>query len=308
MPSFRTSDASELLEPGLKAIFFNKFKRHPEEYTNYMNVLSSGRNFEEDLTFAGFGSVQEKAEGEPVPFEDPIQGALKRYTHAEYALGFRITRPMWMDDQYGKMKQMTQALAISFSDLVEVKAALLFNNATATTPEASLGADDKPLLATDHPLLGGGTWSNKPSVDADISYTAVQNGLINFENLTDHRGLKIRVRPEKVVVAPEFRFVAEEIFKQEAKPNSSDRDDNTVSNKGISVFVSHYFTDSDRWFLLSNPAVDGMAGHSLQFIWRERPIFETYDDKDTKDVKVNGYARFAYSFTEAFGVYGSTGG
>ncbi len=307
MPSFATSDASELLEPGLKEIFLNRFRRHPEEYPRWMNVLGSGRNFEEDLTFAGFGTVPEKSEGEPVDFEDPVEGALKRFTHKEYALGFRITRPMWTDDQYGKMRGMTSALAISAANLAEVQGAGILNNSTATTPEEALGADDLPLLSTAHTLLKGGTYSNRPSAFTDLSYVEVQNGMINFDELTDHAGIQILVKPEMCIVAPAFRFIGEEIFQQNAKPNTGDRDDNTVSNKGIELFVSHYLTDSDAWFLFSNPAVDGMAGHSIQFIWRERPIFETYDDKDTKDVKVNMYTRFSVGFTEAFGVYGSTG-
>lgn len=308
MPSFKTSDASELLEPGLKEIFLNRFRRHPEEYTRWMNVLGSGRNFEEDLTFAGFGTVPEKSEGEPVDFEDPIQGDLKRFTHKEYALGFRITRPMWTDDQYGKMRQMTSALAISSANLAEVQGASVLNNATVATTSETQGADGVALLSIAHPLLKGGTYSNRPTNGVDISYVEVQNAMINFDELTDHAGIQILVKPELAIVAPAFRFIAEEIFQQNAKPTTGDRDDNTVSNKGIDLFVSHYLTDTDAWFLLSNPAVDGMAGHSIQFIWRERPIFETYDDKDTKDVKVNMYARFATGFTEAFGVYGSPGG
>jgi phage major head subunit gpT-like protein len=306
MPAFKTSDAAELLEPGLKSIFLNRFRRFPEEYTRLLNVLGSQRNFEEDLTFAGFGTVPEKGEGVSVSFEDPIQGNTKRFTHKEFALGFRITRPMWMDDQYGKMRGMTSALGISFAHLAEVQGASPYNNATDTSAE-NLGADGVALLSTAHPLLGGGTFSNKPATDADISYTEVQNAMINFDGLTDHQGLEIMVQPRKVIVTPTFRFIAEEIFKQDAKPNTADRDDNTVSNKGIELMVSHYITDSDRWFMQSDPAVDGMAGHSIQYIWRERPIFETYDDKDTKDVKANGYARLSVGFTEAFGVYGSTG-
>lgn len=306
MPAFSTASASELLEPGLKSIFLNRFMRFPEEYSQWLNVLSSSRNFEEDLTFAAFGTVPQKYEGQPVDFEDPTQGNVKRITHKEYALGFRITRPMWMDDQYGKMKTMTGALAISFNHLAETRGASFLNNATGTSDEEYLGADDKALAATDHPLIGGGTYSNLAT--EDLSYTAVQDAYTHFEELTDHKGLPIRIVPRKVIVTPTFRFIAEEIFKQEAKPNSAERDDNTVSNKGLSMFVSHYISDSDLWAMLSDPAVDGNAGHSLQFIWRERPLFETYDDKDTKDVKVNGYARMGIGFTEAFGVYVSTGG
>jgi hypothetical protein len=201
---------------------------------------------------------------------------------------------------------MTSALAISFANLAEVQGASPYNNATATGAEF-LGADGVALLSTAHPLLGGGTFSNKPTTDADISYTEVQNALINFETLTDHRGLEIQVQPRKVIVAPAFRFVAEQIFKQDTEPDTANRNKNVVSNKGISVMVSHYMTDTDRWFIQSDAAVDGMAGHSLQFIWRERPIFETYDDKDTKDVKANGYCRLSVGFTEPFGIYGSTG-
>lgn len=305
MPAFTTAHASELLEPGLKSIFLNRFMRFPEEYSQLLNVLSSSRNFEEDLTFAGFGPVPEKNEGQAVTFEDPLQGNVKRISMKEFALGFRITRPMWMDDQYGKMKTLTSALAVAFGHLAEVQGASLYNNATSTTAEFLL-ADGKALAATDHPLLKGGTFSNLAT--ADLSYVEVQNAYTAFEELTDHASLPIRIVPKRLITTPTFRFVAEEIFKQEAKPNTADRDDNTISNKSIDMFVSHYITDSDLWVLQSNPAVDGDAGHSLQFIWREKPIFETYDDKDTKDIKVNGYARLGVGATEPFGIYVSTGG
>lgn len=99
MPAFTTAHAAELLAPGLKSIFLNRFMRFPEEYSQLLNVLSSSRNYEIDLTFAGFGSVPEKNEGQAVSFDDPIQGNKKQIDMVEFALGFRITRPMWMDDQ-----------------------------------------------------------------------------------------------------------------------------------------------------------------------------------------------------------------
>lgn len=307
MPPFTTANAAELLEPGLKEIYLNRFNRWEEEYSGWINVVPTEKNFEEYLTFAGFGLPVEKPEGSPVDFVDPIQGNLKRINHKSFAYGFRITREMWMDDLYGPMRQMTQALAVGTRHLPEVRAARILNNMTSTAAEFLL-ADGKALAATDHPLLGGGTFANTPSVQADISYTEVQNALIAFETLNDHMNLPVLVRPKTAIVSPTFRFIAEEIFKQESKPNTADRDDNTVSNKGVNLFVSHYLTDADEWAILSDPSVDGVAGHSLVFQWREKPIFEVYEDKDTKDVKVNMYCRLGVGAVEAFGFYGSTGG
>ena len=55
----------------------------------------------------------QKDEGAGIVYDDPVSGPTKRYTHLTYGMGFRVTREMWEDDLYGKMKKMPKALGRS---------------------------------------------------------------------------------------------------------------------------------------------------------------------------------------------------
>lgn len=302
MPPMQRSAFSNLLAPGLRKWIFESYKEYPEEYTGFVNIDSSKRQYEDDAVFSGIGAVPEKTEGNAFTYKDAVQNSTKRYTHKSYGLGYRITHEMYEDDLYNVMKKMTKALARSFRNLVEVQAAGILNN--ATTAGDTAGADGKALLATDHPLIeAGGTLANKPATDVDISYTAVQNGIINFHQLTDEQNMPMLLRPEKAIVHPNDQFKAMEIFGQEAKPNTADRDSNTVRKSGLSQFeISHYLTDTDRWFLVAPK-----GQHDAWFIWRERVSYDMFDDPETKDVKVAGYCRFSRGHTDWRGWYGSVG-
>lgn len=307
--TMRTGNFANLVKPPLREIFYETYEEVPQEFRTWANVIDLEGNYEDDLIVVGFGAVPAKVEGSPTTYADLAEGPTKRYTADPYGLGFRITRELWDDELHGVMKGGSKALGRSFRNLLDVTAAKMLNNATATG-SAYLGADGKALLATNHPRQGaGGTEANKPTTDVDISYTAVQTAIINFYELTDEQDLPIRKRPSLAIVGPNDMFKAAEIFKQEEKPNSADRDKNFVRNAaapgfGITkYFVSTFLTDTDLWFIFADK-----SEHSVNMVIKVEPEFDTSDDFDTGDVLVKGYARLGFGFTDWRGVYGSTGG
>ncbi len=305
MPPMNTTQFSSLLAPGLRKIYFNEYSDLAPEFPTWCNVRSSTRSFEDEQILAGFGTVPEKPEGQAVSYSDALEGGAKRYTHVSFGLGFKITWEMWSDDLYKKMVRMSKELARAFRNMAEVEAATILNQATSTTNEEDIGAADESLLSATHSLLGGGTISNRPASDTDISYAAVQNAIVNYHDLTDDQGITVNLRPSLALVTSADQFKAQEIFGQDTKPNSGDRDKNTVSGApGMqsTYKVNHYLTDADRWFLLASK-----SQHSLQFFWRERPGFDTGDDFDSKNIKVTGFARLSHSHTDWRGVYGAPG-
>src|SRR3990167_3624630 len=139
----------DLLKPGFRDIFFQRYKKYPPEFPKIVNELSSSRQYEEDSYVAGFGSVPEKVESVSVTFDDPYQGYDKRYTHTTYGMGFRVSREMYDDDLYGKMKKMPSALARSMAITAEQDAANIYNRAFDS---AYTGPDGLELCSTAHPL------------------------------------------------------------------------------------------------------------------------------------------------------------
>src|SRR5215472_5027112 len=143
---------SQLLSPGINQVIYEDLAMQPEEYSTIANVYPSTKAYEEDQLFAGLGSVPSKPEGEPIKFDEPIQGGSYRYTHTPFGLGFQVTREMWDDDLYGLMKRVSGDFAGSIRQSVESTFASVLNNAFGTTKTV-----DQATLIGSHNLLGGGS-------------------------------------------------------------------------------------------------------------------------------------------------------
>src|SRR5215203_3722641 len=164
---------SNLIAPGYRKVIFDTYRERPVEGNKLVNMGRANRAYIEDVNMAGFGTLLEKPEGGRVIYQDPLQGNPKRYTFSTYGLGFRITQEMMEDDLYGIVgNKFSRALGRSVRHNFEVVAHSILNN--AFNPlfygfEAGI-----PLVSTLHGNLRGGTQSNRPAVDADLSLTTLQ--------------------------------------------------------------------------------------------------------------------------------------
>jgi hypothetical protein len=298
-----TAAFSHLLAPGLRKVFFDEYKTWPEEYSKIATVESSSRAYEEELITAGLGRFERKPEGMSLIYDDPIQGDKKRYTHVTFALGFRVSREMWQDDQYTIMKKMSKELAMSARQTVELEFGSMVDD--AFVGGTHLGADGKALCATDHPLLVGGTYQNRPTVHTDLGVGALRSSLERIELMVSERGLPIMTFGSTVIVSPTFQWVAKEMLsaKTEFAPYTDENQINAFRDMNLGYMVYHFMSDSDMWFTLAQK-----SEHDMKFFWRQKPLFENGDDFDTKDAKFSGFMRFSYGFTDWRGVDGSSGG
>lgn len=292
---------SRLIAPGLRKVFMGAWDTWPEEYSKIANVLTSKRAYEEELMGAGLGRFEVKPEGQPITYDEPTQGNDQRYTHASYALGFRVTREMWDDDLYGVMKKMAKELAISARMTCELEFASLLDDAFAGAVHT--GADGQALCSLDHPLTAGGTYSNTPAVTVDLGIGALRAASERLERMVNERGLpENRGRGQEIICSPTFQWVAEEILKSKNKAYTADNTMNAFDGMGLTHMVSHYMSDEDFWFLTTEK-----SRHDVKWFWRLKPEFENEDDFDTKDAKFTGYMRFSYGFTDWRGFDGSSG-
>jgi hypothetical protein len=308
----RTQEFGYIIGPVLRKVFYLHLSEVPTEYEKWIKKESIDRNYYDDHKISEFGNVPGKPEGDATMFDYLIPGDIKRYQPTPFGLGFVITREMWDDDLHNVMRRATEALKRSYRYLYEVEAAKIFNYAT-DTGAAYLGIDGKPLLATDHPLLGGGTYANKPSSDVDISYTAVQTAMLNYHALVGERSLPIYMNASQVITGGQNQFNTAEIFGNTIGglgpivQGAANYDKNLVmtgvDQPGLTnVLASRFFTDDDAWFLLSDK-----AQHTLYMFERVSPEFDTKDDFVSGNVLAKGYCRFGIGFTDWRGVYGSTG-
>lgn len=307
----------QLMAPGLHDLFvhFLDLKQRDEEYSHIANIEESDKAFEDEAEFSGLGPMVPKLEGKAVVYQDIVAGGTKRYIHQPWALGVRASWELIKDDQYKLINQAPKCLARSAHFIREMQFWNLFNLGFTTVTTI----DGVSLFNTQHPLLGGpsataiapgisgiisaaGTYPNRPSTDVDLSFTAIQLAINQFERLPDSQGMPITMRPKYLVIPPELKWIAREILGSPHKPYTADNEINSLIKEDLMYFVSHYLTSTSAWFLIGEKDM-----HTLKFMNRE-PLEEDFaDDFDTRSIKQIAFMRFSTGATNWLGTWGSNG-
>lgn len=296
-----SSSFAKLLWPGLNSIYGKEYNDYPVEWEQLFEKSTSDRAYEEDLGLSSFGLARVKNEGAGIEYDTERQGFTSRYNHVVYALGFIITREIYEDDQYGKVgAQKAKSLARSMRQTKEINGANIFNYAFDSS---YVGGDGKEMIATDHPNVSGGTWSNELSVASDLSEAALEQAVIDIAGFRDDRGLLIAAKPQKLVIPYQQQFEAHRILGANGRVGTDLNDPNAIKDMSIfkDVVVNHYFTDPDAWFVLTD------VKDSLKYFERRADQFEMDNDFDTENAKFKATARYSFGWSDPRGVYGSQG-
>ncbi|MBK7424879.1 MAG: hypothetical protein IPJ48_18365, partial [Propionivibrio sp.] len=170
-----------------------------------------------------------------------------------YALGYIVTHEELKDNLYMDVsKTRASSNARAFRQTKERVCANIYNRAFSGS---YLGADGNALCATDHPNTSGGTFSNKPAVDADLSEAALEDMLIQIMQATDDRGLLINLMPKSLHVAPANWFNANRILRSTYQSGNANNDINVLNATNalpMGVKLNHYFTAPQAWFVRTN--------------------------------------------------------
>jgi len=297
----RSQLLKELL-PGLNALFGLEYKKYGEEHKEIFEQESSERSFEEETKLSGFGSAPVKAEGSSLAYDNAQEAWTARYVHETIAMGFSLTEEAIEDNLYDSLSsRYTKALARAMAYTKQVKAASVLNNAFAA---GTTYGDGKTLCATDHPLVSGGTNSNRPSVAADLNETSLEAAIIQIAGWTDERGLLIAAKPKKLVIPPSLQFVAERLLKTDLRVATADNDINAMKNMGSipgGYTVNHYLTDTNAWFLLTD------VPNGLKHFVRTAMQTGMDADFDTGNSRYKARERYSFGVSDPLGIFGSPG-
>jgi hypothetical protein len=224
---------------------------------------------------------------------------------------------LMQDDQTGMMEQSPKGLVQSHIFAQEQTAGNVFNLGFSST--GTIVDDGVSLFNNQHPLLGGiqatnvapgagsfstaaGTYPNRPQVDADLSFTALQYATMTFQRMPNARGLVVAVRPKHLRIPPEIEFIAIELLGSAGKPYTSDNETNALLATGLSYEVNTYFTSASAWFLTGNK-----DEHRLMYYERQ-PIYGDYDrDFDQQALKFLAIARYSAGADTWINTFGSLG-
>jgi hypothetical protein len=285
----------ELL-PGLNALFGLEYKKYGEEHKEIFEQESSERSFEEETKLSGFSAAPVKNEGSALAYDNAQEAWTARYVHETIAMGFSLTEEAIEDNLYDSLSsRYTKALARAMAYTKQVKAAAILNQGFT---------GGKTLFATDHPLVSGGTNSNRPTVAADLNETSLEAAVIQIAGWTDERSLLIAAKPRKLVVPPSLQFVAERLLKTELRVSTADNDINALKSMGSipeGYTVNHYLTDTNAWFLLTD------VPNGLKHFVRT-PMQTGMDaDFDTGNSRYKARERYSFGVSDPLGAFGSPG-
>jgi len=291
----------ELL-PGLNALFGMEYKRYGEEHKEIYETETSERSFEEETKLSGFSAAPVKNEGSAIQYDNAQEAWTARYNHEIFAMGFSITEEAMEDNLYDSLSaRYTKGLARAMAYTKQVKAAAILNNGFSAS---TVYGDGQALFSTAHPLVSGGTNSNRPATAADLNETSLEAAVIQIAGWTDERGLLIAAKPRKLIVPPNLQFVATRLLETSLRVGTNDNDINALKNNGSipeGYTINHFLTDTNAWFLTTD--VPNGLKHFIRV-----PLATSMDaDFDTGNSRYKARERYSFGVSDPLGAFGSPG-
>jgi len=204
----------------------------------------------------------------------------------------------------------TKALARAMSYTKQVKSVFPLNNGFTNSFQGGDGVNlftasgDGVTGGDGHPLVNGGTNSNRPATAADLNETSLEDAVIQIGKWTDERGLKIAARPRKLIVPSDLQFTATRLLSSEYRVGTADNDINAIKSNGVipeGFSVNNYLTDTNAFFIVTD-VPDGMK-HFVR-----SPMTTNMDgDFDTGNVRYKARERYSFGVSDPLGVWGSPG-
>lgn len=292
-----------LLAPGLRHIFlqFLDLHEHAPQYTHYMNEMDSEDAYEILYELSGTAPMPLMPEGTRPMTDGIIQGGTKKAVHLQYGLLSEATRQLVADDKYGVILRMPESHARSALFGREAVSASLFNLG-GTSVTTTNGAT---LFNTAQPLMGGpsataiapnistiinsaGTYPNRPTPDADLTMTSLQQAITMFALQPDDRGIPSHVKPKWLVHTPQQRRNVRELLGSPGVPGSSNNELNWVIAENLQGLELNYLSTPNGWGLIADK-----EGHQLNFYEREPLMAQTDDDFKTQVLLFLSTQRFS---------------
>ncbi len=291
----------ELL-PGLNALFGLEYTTYQQEHKEIYETEKSERSFEEETKLSGFSAAPVKNEGSAIAYDNAQEAFTARYNHETIALGFSITEEAVEDNLYDSLSaRYTKALARAMAYTKQVKGAATLNNAFSSS---YVGGDGVALISTAHPLVSGGTNSNRPTTASDLNETSLENAVIQIAAWTDERGLLIAARPKKLVIPPALQFTATRLLETNLRVGTADNDINALKNNGSipeGYTINHFLTDSNAWFLMTD------VPNGLKHFERAALANSMDGDFETGNVRYKSRERYSFGWSDPLGIFGSPG-
>ena len=294
-----TAQVRDLLLPGLNAVF-GDYEQLPTEWSDIFDKHTSKMSAERDVEMKMLGLAQLRTEGASAVYDDMGERFTYSYVHVETGLGFVITKIAIEDNLYkAQFSPGTRQLKNSLAQTKEVMGANVLNFAMDTSGQNN-GGDGVPLLSTAHPL-DLGLNANTFAIQSELNETSLQDAIVKIGRQRDAAGLLVKIKPKKLIIAPELQFVVDRLLGTSGRVGTSDNDTNAIVAKGLMAggySVNHFLTNTRSWYI-KNDVTDG-----LKYFQRRALETDMYVDFDTDNLKTKATERFSFGWSNHRALFG----
>ena len=306
-PKFLRTDYSDLFSssalPVLEEMFRFELEMHPQIRDRIFKIVPTDRDIWQSSELHEMPAFSQVNEGEDYTFDRPKQGYDKTLTVLKYGLGFSISEEAVDDGKFDFIADAVRKMARSAKESQEQAAMNIFNNGFSSETTA----DGVAVFHSTHTTPSGSiTFRNRPASYADLSLTSLETALTDYMTIfRGDRGLYHRFTPKYLIVHPSELINAKKLVGADKVPGSNNNDPNVAGQMGLTVLSSPLLTDSDAWFLTSDPSETGLR------IVSRKPIETKASGPDVGFMNDAIYYKARYrekiGVTHAYGIYGNAG-
>lgn len=288
--------------PVLEELFAFEMAQHPSRREMLFKVVPHDRDIWQSSEMHDMDLFNEVSEGSEYSFKRPKQGASKTLSMVKFGLGFSISEEAVEDGKFDLIADMTKKLAKSARESQEIQAMSIFNNGFSSETTA----DGVSVFNAAHPLPSGGSFRNQLAVAADLSVTALDTALSDFETqFVGDSGIIYNQKPRILLVHPSQKRYAMELVGSDLKADTADNNMNSFKQDGLMVVSSPHLTDTDAWFLVGEKSETGLR------IVSRSPIETKAAGPDvgfsTDSILYKARYREKIGVTHAYSLFGSPG-
>ena len=146
--------------------------------------------------------------------------------------------------------------------------------------------------------------SNTLATAADLNETSLEQSLIDINEFTDERGLKIAAKGMKMIVPSALQFTAERLMASAGRVGTADNDINAIKSMGMipqGYSVNNYLTDTDAFFIITD------VPNGMKHFERTPMTTKMEGDFDTGNVRYKARERYAFGASDFRGIFGVEG-
>jgi len=293
----------DLLDVRLSKIYYEKIKERIDKGMAPMLFRNQPVGAVPDYRVSGMGGFSDLQDFDgSISYDAPSQLFDTVCTFPEKALGFKIQRKLYDDNQFGKIDPKAIGMATSVARTDEKMAVTIFNGSfTSTNPTGQSGGDSTYLCSDSHDYSpdDGSHLDNKgTSAFAPAAVEAVRR--IGFTDILTDRGELADVNYDLILAPVALEEDAWEIIHSKGKVDTDHNNANFHYGR-YKLAVWNRLTSATNWWMIDSELLNE---HFFKCV-RIAPEFEMDRDFDTKVAKWSVYQRISYNYGEWRVLYGS---